>query len=242
MARPDDAPGRSADGFEGEVAGLGLSDLLQLNARNRFSGCFRIRHDDELGLIFFRDGEIVHAEMGSRIGEEAIWDVLEWQTGRFAVEPNVVTTARRSIHKGVEHLLLDAHRVMDERRLSGRPRPPPAAAPAAAQAGGAAAAVEAVRRVPGVANAVVLTREGRRVSSDGYQAEVLTGQSVYLAMVGAEFGSIFQAGELRFASVQGTQSHLLVFATKSHYLGVQARPDSEIGVVDAAIRNALGGR
>lgn len=248
MARPDDAHGRSADGFEGEVAGLGLSDLLQLNARNRFSGCFRIRHDEGLGLIFFRDGEIVHAELGGKIGEEAVWDILEWQTGRFAVEPNVVT-ARRSIHKGVEHLLLDAHRVIDERRVSGRSRapaaaPPPAPAPAAAAApaGGAAAAVDAVRKVPGVANAVVLTREGRRVSSDGYDAEVLTGQAVYLAMVGAEFGSIFQAGELRFASVQGSQNHLLVFATKSHYLGVLARPDSEIGVVDAAIRSALGGR
>lgn len=244
MARPDDAAGRVADGFEGEVAGLGLSDLLQLNARNRFSGCFRIRHEDSLGLIFFRDGEIVHAELAGRIGEEAIWDILEWQTGRFAVEPNVVT-ARRSIHKGVEHLLLEAHRVLDERRASGRTRaapapPPPAPAPQAP--GGAAAAVEAVRAVPGVANAVVLTREGRRVSTDGYDAEVLTGQAVYLAMVGAEFGSIFQAGELRFASVQGAQHHLLLFATKSHYLGVQARPDSEIGVVDAAIRTALGGR
>ena len=29
--------------------------LLQLNARNRFSGCFRIRHDEGLGLIFFRE-------------------------------------------------------------------------------------------------------------------------------------------------------------------------------------------
>lgn len=244
MARADDAPGRSMEGFEGEVAGLGLSDLLQLNARNRFSGCFRIRHDDGLGLIFFRDGEIVHAELGAKIGEEAIWDILEWQTGRFAVEPNVVT-ARRSIQKGVEHLLLDAHRVLDERRASGRSRPPPAAAPPAppaAPAAGAGAAVEAVRKVPGVANAVVLTREGRRVSADGYEAEVLTGQAVYLAMMGAEFGSIFQAGELRFASVQGTQAHLLLFATKSHYLGVQARPDHEIGVVDAGIRAALGGR
>ncbi len=180
MARPDDGPGRAMEGFEGEVAGLGLSDLLQLNARNRFSGCFRIRHDDGLGLIFFRDGEIVHAELGPKIGEEAFWDILEWQTGRFAVEPNVVT-ARRSIQKGVEHLLLDAHRVLDERRVAGRSRPapappavaaPPAAAPAA---GGAMAAVEAVRKVPGVANAVVLTREGRRVSADGYEAEVLTG-------------------------------------------------------------------
>lgn len=246
MARPDDAHGRSAYGFEGEVAGLGLSDLLQLNARNRFSGCFRVRHDDGLGLIFFRDGEIVHDELGAKIGEEAVWDILEWQTGRFAVEPNVVT-ARRTIQKGVEHLLLDAHRVLDERRAAGRnpapPVPAPAAAPpASAAAGGAAAAVDAVRRVPGVANAVVLTREGRRVSADGYEAEVLTGQAVYLAMVGTEFGSIFQAGELRFGSVQGTQSHLLLFATKSHFLGVQARPDAEVGAVDAGIRAALGGR
>jgi len=245
MAQTDDGIGRGADGFEGEVAGLGLSDLLQLNAQNRFSGCFRIRHGDSLGLIFFRDGEIVHAELGERSGEEAIGDILGWQTGRFAVEPNVMT-ARRTIQKRIEHLLLESSRVLDERRIPGgsRLRAPAAAGAsgAAPPAAGAAVAVEKVRKVAGVAHAVILTRDGRRVGGDGYEAEVLTGQAVYLAMVGAEFGRIFQAGEFRFASVRGTANHLLIFATKSHYLGVLARPDGDIGAIDASIRSALGAR
>jgi len=96
-----------------------------------------------------------------------------------------------------------------------------------------------VRAVPGVSNAVVLTRDGKRVGDGGYEAEQLEGQAVYLAMVASEFGALFQAGDLRFASVQGRRQHLLLFATKSHYLGVFALPDSDVGAVDAAIRAAL---
>jgi predicted regulator of Ras-like GTPase activity (Roadblock/LC7/MglB family) len=99
--------------------------------------------------------------------------------------------------------------------------------------------VEVVRGVPGVSQAVVLTRDGKHVGEGGYEAEQLAGQAVYLAMVGSEIGNLFQAGELRFASVQGQRQHLLLFATKSHYLGVFARPDSQVGAVDAAIRAAL---
>jgi len=141
MTRTDDAPGRHQDGFEGEISGLGLADLLQLKARSRFSGCFHLRNGDRLGLVFFRDGEVVHAECGTRAGEEALLDILEWPAGRFGIDPNVVT-AQRTIHKTCEHLLLDAHRALDERRASetGRqavhltrstppaPRPPPATA------------------------------------------------------------------------------------------------------------------
>jgi predicted regulator of Ras-like GTPase activity (Roadblock/LC7/MglB family) len=235
MARPDDLPSNPSDGFEGEVAGMGLSDLIQLNARNRFSGCFRIRHQGNLGLIFFRDGDIVHAEQGAYAGEEAFCQLLGWPAGRFSVEPNVVT-ARRTIQKSCEHLLLDAHRLIDERRISA---PEPPVRPPAPRATGPSGAVQLVRGVPGVAGAVVLTRAGKRVSEDGYESEVLAGQAVYLAMFGQELGALFQAGEIHFAAAQGARRNLLLFAAKSHYLGVFADPESEIGAIDAAIRAAL---
>lgn len=224
-----------ADGFEGEVAGLGLSDLLQLNAQSRFSGCFRVRNQGSLGLIFFRDGEVVHAEVDGLGGEEAFRAVLAWPAGRFSVEPNVVT-ARRTIHKSCEHLLLDAHRQMDERRAGARQGAAPTHTPLQ---GTVAGPVGAVRAVPGVVEAVALTRDGRRLGDDGYLAEQLAGQATYLAMIGAETGALFQAGELRYASVEGCSQHLLLFATRNHYLGVFARPDSQVGAVEAAIRSAL---
>jgi predicted regulator of Ras-like GTPase activity (Roadblock/LC7/MglB family) len=250
MSRPDESRGRTVDGFEGEVAGLELSDLIQINARKHFSGCFRIRYEGQLGLIFFRDGEVVHAEQGARVGEEAFADILAWPTGHFSVEPNVVT-ARKTIQKGCEHLLLETHRIIDERRSGRDPASrPAAAAPAPAPAPQATpvpqasqvSAADRARAVPGVAEAAVLTRDGKRVSEGGHEADVVTGQAAYLAMMGAELGAHFQAGELRFASVQATRQHLLLFAAKAYYLGVSVRPDSELGAVDAAIRAALAVR
>ena len=85
MTLADDALSRSSDGFEVGVAGLGLADLLQLNAQRRFSGRFRIACEDRLGVIFFRDGEIVHAERGELVGEEAFREVLAWPRGRRGV-------------------------------------------------------------------------------------------------------------------------------------------------------------
>src|SRR6266536_817185 len=104
MARTNESPRQGSGGFDGGVAGFGLADLLQLNAQNRFNGCFRVQHGESAGLIFYRDGEIVHAEQGARVGEEALCEMLDWPGGQFSAEPNVVT-ARRTIQKSCEHLL-----------------------------------------------------------------------------------------------------------------------------------------
>jgi len=236
MTLADDTLTREADGFEGGMAGLGLSDLLQINAQNRFSGCFRIEHEGALGVIFFRDGEIVHAERGAQVGEDAFREILAWPRGRFSVEPNVVA-ARRTIQKSCAHLLLDALRVADERR-SGH-APPPAAPAVPPAATGAAAAVEAARQVPGVAEAVLVTKDGKRASEGGYETEVVAGQAAYVAMMAAELGVLFQAGELRSAAIQGERRHLLVLAGKAQSLAVFVRADHELGSVEAGIRAAL---
>jgi len=216
---------------------MGLTDVLQVNARNRFSGCVRIQNGENSGIVFFRDGDIVHAEQGGRSGEEAVVDILQWQQGRFSVEQNVVT-ARRTISKSCEHLLLDAHRKLDERQAGrGEPAPPVSVAEAKKQP---ASATDTVRAIPGVAEVVLVTREGQRHGDEGYASEQVAGQTVYLAMLCAEFGGLFQAGEIRSATVEGADRHMLLYASKSQYLlGVFVWPDADIGAMDAAIRSAL---
>ncbi len=131
MAGPDETRRTAADGFEGSLAGLGLSDVIQLKVQSGFSGCIAVQNGQDRGLIFFRDSEIVHAEQGGKTGEDAFCDILEWPNGRFSLQPNVSTT-RSTIHKKWQHLLLDAHRILDERR-AGRSRQPP---PVPQEAGG----------------------------------------------------------------------------------------------------------
>jgi hypothetical protein len=228
-----------AAGFEGGVAGLGLSDLIQLNAANQFSGCFTVRYEDRVGLIFFRDGQIVHVEQGGRTGEEAFIDILEWPGGTFDVEPNVVP-ARRTIQKTCEHLLLDAHRLLDERRGSPEPEDDPPAAPEPPRSPAAkSSTVDVVRSVADVTCAVVLTREGQQLGQGGHGEEALAGQAGYLALAGAELGALFEAGDLKAGTVRATEHHLLLYVTRTHYLGVSTAPESDPDAVDSAIRAAL---
>jgi len=237
MARSEDAPGRSSSGFEGAVAGMGLVDVLQINAHNHFSGCVRIQHGEAAGIIFFRDGDIVHAEQGMHQGEEAFVDILAWRQGRFTVEENVVT-ARRSISKTCEHLLLDAHRQLDERK-AGHAAAPPAAPPEESRRT-PAAVTSALRAIPGVDQVVVLGPDGQRAGEVGDATEEAAGLVQYLAMASQEFGQLFQGGDLRSACVEGTDRHLLLFASKSrHLLGVLVQPEADVRAVDAAVRAAL---
>ncbi len=235
MTSFSDAPSRASSGFEGEVAGLGLTDIIQINAGNGFSGSIRVQHGDETGAIFFREGDVVHAELGARTGEDAFFEIVTWEGGRFTVQTNVFT-ALRTIQKKCAHLLLEAHRLHDERR-----RDAPAAAPAAEppRKPGVGLAVELAKGVADVTNAVLLTKTGARLGSGGYETEVLGGQALFVGLLASELGTVFDAGELRSGWVQGSKRHLLLFASKTHTLGVIARPEADVGAVDAALRSAL---
>lgn len=235
MTGKSDASSRASRGFEGEVAGLGLTDIIQMNARNGFSGSIRVQNGGLSGAIFFRDGEIVHAEQGAFTGEDAFAEIVSWQSGRFSVETNVVT-ALRTIQKRCEHLLLDAHRVYDERRARGGAA---AQAPAPERKAGIESAVDLAKGVPDVTNAVLLTRAGARLGAQGYEGEVLAGQTLFVGLFAGELGAAFDAGELRAALVEGARRHLLLFNSKTHSLGVQARAEADAGAVDAALRTAL---
>ncbi len=238
MAQPKQPLKGASDGFEGDMAGLGLADVIQLNAQNHFSGCVTVQNGESRGLVFFRDGEIIHVEQGESVGEEAFCDILEWPTGRFSSQPNLATT-RSTIQKAWQHLLLDAYRQLDERRAARQGKPPPIRREAPARPAGAGGIIEKLRRIAGVAYAVVQTKDGVRVEDDSYEGETLAGQAVYLAMVGKRLGSVLQTGEVNSAAVQGAGRHLLLFAAKSHYLSILVQSESQVGAVEAEVRKVL---
>lgn len=229
---------RRADGFTGEVAGLGLADVIQLNVHNRFSGCIAFQHQQQTGTVFFRDGQIIHAAEGEREGEEALYAILSWPAGQFGLQPNVTTT-RCTIQKSCEHLLLEAHRLMDERRaaVGGNAPPAPEEAPRASPSAGSP--LDRVRQVPGVAHAIIQARDGTRGRDEGYEAEALAGQAGFLVMVGDQLGAALQGGDLQRAAVHGTTQHLLLLANRTHYLGVLLRPEAELGAVEMEVRKVL---
>lgn len=208
-----------AEGFEGSVAGLGLTDVVQMNALNHFSGSIAVESGGQRGLLYFRDGEIIHAEAGALRGEEALYDIMGWSAGRFEQHANVTTTTR-SIQRGWKFLLMDAIRVVDERRRRAGPPALPSSSKHAPRAPAEPAQgrslLERIRAVRGVRTALLQTRDGRATPEGGAPAP----QAAALARLGQRLGAAFHVGDLVAATAQGASAHVLLLATRTAQLGI----------------------
>jgi predicted regulator of Ras-like GTPase activity (Roadblock/LC7/MglB family) len=253
MAHPKGSPLNLPEGFDGEVSGLGLADLIQIGVQNRFAGCIRVQAEQGTGAIFLKDGQVVHVEQGRRVGDEAFLEILRWPAGRFSLQPNVSST-RATIRKAWQHLLLEAHQILDEERAGKRslpearaepepiPEEPPARPATVSPIPPTFAPLHLIREIPGVRLAVLQDADGSPQGAGGYDAELLAGRALYLAGLGKRLGAVLGASELQSATVEGQADHLLLIRAGSHLLAVQIQADAPVREVESEVRGILARR
>lgn len=102
--------------FQGSLKELPLPDIIQLVSVSGKTGKFTLTRESERGLIYLRGGQMVHAESGELIGEEAIYALAIWNSGDFQFaageEPQ-----QQTITKSNTNLLMEAARRLDEWRV-----------------------------------------------------------------------------------------------------------------------------
>jgi two-component system chemotaxis response regulator CheB len=69
--------------FDGAIEGIQVTDIIQINCISRLSSAVFINDSNREGAVFFENGEIVHAQTDTLVGEEALKDILSWQSGSF---------------------------------------------------------------------------------------------------------------------------------------------------------------
>ncbi len=104
---------KEEDGFEGQVRGLQLSDIIQMNCLGRITTALIVSKTNMKGTIYFNRGEIVHAEYNDIKGVEAFYDILNWQSGNFSFQNGAVPD-EETIDDRWEFLLMEAMRRRDE--------------------------------------------------------------------------------------------------------------------------------
>ncbi|MCK4594451.1 DUF4388 domain-containing protein [bacterium] len=110
--------------FEGELQNFSLPDILQMLQMGKRTGALSIRHREEIGTLYFRKGELVHATYKNMTGEDAAYNLLNWKTGRFRFDTTIYPT-RRSIKISTTNLILEAARRSDELADLQTELPPP---------------------------------------------------------------------------------------------------------------------
>ncbi|HRI66309.1 MAG TPA: response regulator [Polyangium sp.] len=99
--------------FAGQVADMGVVDLLQTFEVSRKAGIVHIHNNGQDAHIYFRDGKVIDAVMGRLAGEEAVYRVLLWSEGNFEVEFCKVDVPE-VIGSSTQGLLMEGMRRMDE--------------------------------------------------------------------------------------------------------------------------------
>lgn len=238
-------------GFQGEIAGLSLADVIQIKGHNRYTGCITVEYRERRGAIYFVDGEIIHAEQAEFSGEDAIYEILKWPGGNFSLAPEMTTNVC-TIHCSLNFLLLEAHRRLDEENNravaeesfadvienSERRKAPREPESGAAQRTMSAAAARVVQ-IESVTYATLLDKQGHPVQDESMEAEALAAKTLFLAQNGNKLGEFLGMGELKSAAVQTQHFDLLMYDSKQHYLGIAVLANSRLDAVEAEVRAAL---
>lgn len=240
----------TVSGFQGEIAGLSLADVIQLKGHNKYTGCITVEYRDQRGAIYFVDGDIIHAEQAQLTGEDAIYAILKWPGGNFSLAPEM-TTNICTIHCSLNFLLLEAHRRMDEENHQPeaeiesaidnserrqQPRPPAPGTPNQRTMSAAAARVMAV---DAVTYAVLLDKQGHPVQDDSQEAEALAAKGLFLAQSATQMGDFMGLGELKSAVVQTKNFDLLLYDSRQHFLSIALKPNSKLDSAESEIKTAL---
>ena len=101
--------------LKGSLESISLMDVVQLLHVNRKTGKLLVGSGRVTGVLYFSNGEVVHAENGTMRGESAAIDILEWTSGTFDFQ-SVQLSMPASIRRTVQDLLMDSARISDSRK------------------------------------------------------------------------------------------------------------------------------
>ncbi|NOY77708.1 MAG: response regulator [Calditrichaeota bacterium] len=74
---------RNSNGLFGLLRSIRLIDLIQLFHMNQKTGALWLSRDYERGLLFFRQGNLIFARLGTMEGLTAVFEMANWQEGFF---------------------------------------------------------------------------------------------------------------------------------------------------------------
>lgn len=107
-------------GFTGKLDQFQLVDIIQMCCLGNRTGRLAISRGMDSGVIFLREGNIVHAVCGALEGDQAVYEIICWDFGQFSFEENL-KPAKETIKAGWEHLVMEGVRLRDERGLGSTP-------------------------------------------------------------------------------------------------------------------------
>lgn len=99
----------------GSLNNVSLETFLQLIEMEGQTCTLRVvnKAGSQMGVLFFKDGDLVSARLGSVLGHKAAYEILSWSGVSLSIE-NACPVTQKLINGGLQSMLLNAMRKKDE--------------------------------------------------------------------------------------------------------------------------------
>ncbi len=95
----------STDHAFGDLSVVALIFVLRSLGSTKATGKLKLKHEETEAEIYLVDGEVIHAHLNSMDGLDALYSLIEWETGIYSFEALVVSPMR-SINTQLEVIMM----------------------------------------------------------------------------------------------------------------------------------------
>ena len=109
-----EAPGPPAGGVTGSLTDMSLTDMVQIVGSGGRSMIIDLSRGGETAEVYVQHGDVIDARLGDAAGEQAFFQLMDWEEGTFCTRP-FKPPPERTIRVSVTSLLMEGLRRRDER-------------------------------------------------------------------------------------------------------------------------------
>ncbi len=208
-------------GLAGNLKDLNITNIIELNCVEKSSVQVTIKTRAGDAMVFFGNGEIVHARWADLKGTEALYHILRLSDGEFRVTSGIAPP-ERTIFESWKGLVLDGMRVYDEtRRLKDRI---------------AQSLADELKSLPGVSRLLVVSKDGTVVHEQGStDAERAYAMSAFVTAQGSALSDALHFGPLDYVAYVRGEEKEFVFNCDPFLVILAVPRAADIGPTSALI-------
>lgn len=236
MSQPD-------DNVSGRIGGVSLASFLQMLEQERKTCTLVVECEDQSGCLYFNEGDLIDAECGGDIGQEAVYSLLTLQGPSFRVTGPEDRLQR--INLPLAHILLQAATRQDEledRQEEIAPTPVsvnPMEAPGIKNNPALQRLVETIISIPEVKHYYLLNRQGKMIVQSSKNTKI-PDFITYSVVSGIQIRKALNVkGPHRIQLVLEDGDMLLVFPGAGMIIGLQLSGKASVSAITSKLRPVL---
>jgi predicted regulator of Ras-like GTPase activity (Roadblock/LC7/MglB family) len=103
-------------GMQGNLRDMAVADLIQHNCQDSKTARLLLENAGQEAVLFFDQGQVVHAAMNGQEGEKVVFEILAWDEGMFKLDTGV-EAPHKTVTRSWSGLLMEGARRLDEQKV-----------------------------------------------------------------------------------------------------------------------------